>query len=206
MNKNDLRYLKTEKIIRESFLRVIDKKGFDKATIMDICEDAMISRNTFYVHYLDKYDLLDHIYLDLKQELIESLSTHIIDTLKILDLYESAKWCVTEAYKNRELIRILLKSSRSDFRDLLLEIFSRIPARKIFLNYDEFAYKTEYEIICTYTGDAMLGFFEVWFNNYQDISLEHAINLMYELVQQPAKLYMKKLYSDPDCILCEDFT
>lgn len=58
-NENDLRVLKTRKIIRDSFIELISKKSFDSITINDIAEKAQINRSTFYLHYTDKYELLN---------------------------------------------------------------------------------------------------------------------------------------------------
>ncbi len=57
--ETDLRVLKTHKLIRSSFLNLIDEKGFECITINDIAKKAQINRSTFYLHYCDKYDLLD---------------------------------------------------------------------------------------------------------------------------------------------------
>lgn len=201
MNKNDLRYKKTEKLIVDSFLSCVDEFGFENTFVSTICDKAMINRKTFYLHYLDKYDLLDRIYMDLKDELMNSLSKEAVINLGKSDLYESVRWCITQANAHRELIRILLKSSRIEFRDILIGIFSRYPARQLILNYDEIATNVEYEIICVYMCDAMIGFFEIWFNHYDQFSLEKAIDLMYALVNEPAQIYMDKLMRDQRAIL-----
>ena len=73
MNKNDLRYLKTEKNIINSFLECVDDLGFEKTRISDICHKAMISRNTFYAHYEDKYALLNDIISQLEKEMMEKV-------------------------------------------------------------------------------------------------------------------------------------
>ena len=203
MNKNDLRFKKTEKLIIETFLQLIDEIGFENTFVTTICERAMINRKTFYLHYIDRYDLLNHIYSQLKDVMIESLSQQAILDLKNLNLYESVKWCITEANKHRDLLRILLKSSTKEFRDILIDIFSKYPARQIVKNFDEVANNIEYEIISVYMCDAMIGFFDVWFNNYNALTLNEAINLMYELVNQPAKIYMIKLLSDPKTVLID---
>ena len=36
----------------------MDEKGFNNITVNDIADCAMINRSTFYLHYTDKYDLL----------------------------------------------------------------------------------------------------------------------------------------------------
>ncbi|WP_419884584.1 TetR/AcrR family transcriptional regulator [Paenibacillus sp. B-A-8] len=56
--KVDLRILKTRKAIKEAFLTLVQTKGYERITIQDIAEKAMINRNTFYLHYVDKPDLM----------------------------------------------------------------------------------------------------------------------------------------------------
>jgi len=42
-----------------AFVDLLTEKGFDKITINDIAERANINRGTVYLHYVDKFDLLD---------------------------------------------------------------------------------------------------------------------------------------------------
>ena len=60
-DKVDLRILKTRKAIKEAFLTLIQTKGYERMTIQDIAEEAMINRNTFYLHYVDKPHLMDNL-------------------------------------------------------------------------------------------------------------------------------------------------
>ena len=62
MDKNiDLRISRTHKMIKEAFFELMDSIGFEKITVQGLTKKAMISRTTFYLHYQDKYDLLDKI-------------------------------------------------------------------------------------------------------------------------------------------------
>jgi len=63
--KTDLRIRRTKKSIRDAFFELIDENGFDSVTVKDITDRALISRNTFYLHYEDKFDLLNKISKDL---------------------------------------------------------------------------------------------------------------------------------------------
>jgi len=59
MNRqDDLRVLRTRKLIKEAFYASVKEKGFEKTTVSDITRRAMINRATFYLHYQDKNDLL----------------------------------------------------------------------------------------------------------------------------------------------------
>ncbi len=59
MEKNvDLRVKRTYKLLAEALIKLMGKKPFEKITITDICDEAMIHRTTFYTHFEDKYALL----------------------------------------------------------------------------------------------------------------------------------------------------
>ncbi|MFK9116252.1 TetR/AcrR family transcriptional regulator [Peribacillus frigoritolerans] len=60
-DKVDLRILKTRKAIKEAFLTLVQTKGYERITIQDIADEAMINRNTFYLHYVDKPDLMENL-------------------------------------------------------------------------------------------------------------------------------------------------
>lgn len=68
----DLRIVKTRKLINESFLELFNTTGFDNITVKDIADYAQIGRKTFYLHYLDKFDLLDSI-VDKKLKELEEI-------------------------------------------------------------------------------------------------------------------------------------
>lgn len=54
----DLRVIRTRKLIKDAFYESFKEKGFEKTTVSDIAKRAMINRATFYLHYQDKMDLL----------------------------------------------------------------------------------------------------------------------------------------------------
>ena len=81
--KTDLRIRRTKKSIRDAFFELIDENGFDSVTVKDITERALISRNTFYLHYEDKFDLLNKISNELMRKVYWRVSK---DLIKIKDL------------------------------------------------------------------------------------------------------------------------
>jgi len=52
----------TKKRIAKAFRDLLATREFDKISIVDIMESAGIRRQTFYNHFLDKYELLDWIF------------------------------------------------------------------------------------------------------------------------------------------------
>lgn len=59
--KIDRRIIKTKKAIHEAFLTLFYTKSLESITINDIADLADLNRGTIYLHYSDKYDLLDHL-------------------------------------------------------------------------------------------------------------------------------------------------
>lgn len=57
--KTDRRILRTKQAITKSFLELFTEKAFEHITINEIAERANVNRGTVYLHFSDKYDLLD---------------------------------------------------------------------------------------------------------------------------------------------------
>ena len=74
---NDRRAVRSRKMIKEAFYRLLEKKSLHEISITDITEEADINRGTFYLHYVDKYDLLNK----LEDEILESLISYAKDTI-----------------------------------------------------------------------------------------------------------------------------
>jgi AcrR family transcriptional regulator len=55
----DRRVLKSREAILEAFVGLIAEKNFEQITINEIADRANVSRGTVYLHYTDKFDLLD---------------------------------------------------------------------------------------------------------------------------------------------------
>ena len=50
-----------QKALITTFSDLLETKSFENITIQDLCEKANVRRSTFYRHFNDKYDLLNHI-------------------------------------------------------------------------------------------------------------------------------------------------
>lgn len=71
---NNLRVRRTQKLLREALIELIDQRGFDALTVGEITERAMVSRAAFYRNYQDKYDLVEQIFTEAMQALFKAVS------------------------------------------------------------------------------------------------------------------------------------
>ena len=59
---NNFRLRRTQKLLREALIELIEERGFEALTIGELTERAMVSRAAFYRNYQDKYDLVEQIF------------------------------------------------------------------------------------------------------------------------------------------------
>lgn len=70
----DLRIKRSQKYIREALIDLIEENGFEFVSVSEITQRAMISRATFYRMYQDKYDLVEKIFSEAMQALLDTVS------------------------------------------------------------------------------------------------------------------------------------
>jgi AcrR family transcriptional regulator len=61
MSKLDRRVLKSQEAIKNAVIELMSEKDFNQITIQDISDRANVNRRTVYLHYVDKFDLLDKL-------------------------------------------------------------------------------------------------------------------------------------------------
>jgi AcrR family transcriptional regulator len=59
---SNLRVKRTQKLLREALIELIEERGFDALTVGELTERAMVSRAAFYRNYQDKYGLVEQIF------------------------------------------------------------------------------------------------------------------------------------------------
>lgn len=72
-NLEDRRVRRTRKLIKDSFLDLLEDKDFEHITVTDIIEKADYNRATFYRHYRDKEELVNEIIESQIEILIEAI-------------------------------------------------------------------------------------------------------------------------------------
>lgn len=70
----NLRLRRTQKLLREALVELIEERNFDSLTVGEIAERALVSRAAFYRNYQDKYDLVEQIFAEAMQALFDAVS------------------------------------------------------------------------------------------------------------------------------------
>ncbi|WP_091164480.1 TetR/AcrR family transcriptional regulator [Paenibacillus sp. 1_12] len=164
MAKVDRRILKTKEALKKAVIELMSEKNFDDITIQDLSDRANVSRGTIYLHYLDKFDLLDNLigeHIDVLREMCRAASE--------LDFTESTLIWTEYFERNYSFFSMMLASKgapyfRGRFLDLLIEELSNeadvTNGKNEGLNED---------LLVRFVASAFVGVVEWWFTNEKPV-------------------------------------
>lgn len=170
MPKTDRRIRKSQEAIKKALLELMTGREFDQITIQDISDKADVSRRTLYLHYMDKFDLLD--------KLIEE---HISNIREICEHTEegtgypemSLVWF--EYFRQHALFFSALLGSKGSpfFRQRFLEFFLGELEKDNKMSGTGSRDQPEgLDVDIQFLGSAIVGVVEWWFRNGQPLPPE----------------------------------
>lgn len=172
----DIRVTKTQLALSRTMLELLEKKSFQKITVNDICQNAMVSRSTFYLHFEDKYQLLQHCMQQERFKLEEAVECddprvflqtmlqtirerhHVYRNLFLNDI-------------NLELVRMFQKVFHGFFSELLTsyqEQGAELPGPA--------------PLVAVYCGNGLAGMMMWWIENDFPVSVEEMALCQYNLL------------------------
>lgn len=110
----DLRVKRTYKLLSEALKKLMKQKPFDKISVTDICEEAMVHRTTFYTHFSDKFDLLQFCMNELESPFDEMLLDEESDEGYKRYYMNVAEKILGHVEENGDFFRILIKKNKEE--------------------------------------------------------------------------------------------
>lgn len=87
MKKQDPRVVRTQRLLKNAIIELMEEKEFDQITIQDISDRATIKRVTFYLHYNDKHDLM----MQCAHEILEGTREKVMATVSFTEHFDYLK-------------------------------------------------------------------------------------------------------------------
>lgn len=179
---------RTKQRIQESFINMLQRKPFESITVGDIAKDARMNRGTFYLHFTDKFDLLDHI----EQQMFEEIGEHID---KLQASYSSHPSFKEEQERlaaalfgsiqaHSPILKIFLSDhGRAGFPFRFRSAFSD----KVRVNFERNKRMTDHlkvplEYFLSFITSAFLGLIEQWVQNDLDKTPEEMTQLYIDII------------------------
>lgn len=159
---------RTRRLIKETLLLLIEEKGFGNVTVRDLTHRAKINRGTFYLHYLDKFDLLESV----ESGLLDGLQQHMraLDYQEMMDSHKQNKphAPLVDVFRylkqNGPILRALLGAKGDPaFSPRLKESLKNGIFKEINDHFQDISIPSEY--FSAFATSAYLGVIEDWLNS-----------------------------------------
>ena len=178
----DLRVQKSKRLIKDTFLNLMEKKGYKNITITDIAAEAQINRKTFYFHY----ESIDKLYNDISDECLSLIDfSTLLSTLQI-DLEHSnflsmAVSTLEQIKLQKETFRILMNDTTNNYFNERLKFFLSETLNNT-TRLSDYASRKNIPFPLIQNIYSSL-YFEIvrWWVNQEDILSKEAIDLMMSL-------------------------
>ncbi|WP_094606178.1 hypothetical protein SPSIL_040190 [Sporomusa silvacetica DSM 10669] len=175
--KNDLRILRTQKAIRQTFHEMLSEMDYEKINIKELTERACINRRTFYLHYSSLDELLE----EFMDELVENYVSRTHNMNGLSELPEIARQFLLFFAQQDSLHEKIICSPNFRY------ISDRINRKIIEHNeshIDNFGSMDSYtkNIIVTYLNTTALEIYRRWVSDKKRIPLDELIQLAIQLI------------------------
>ncbi|GAX02922.1 TetR family transcriptional regulator [Secundilactobacillus pentosiphilus] len=165
MNKNDLRYIKTEDNLKQALLTLLDQMSLKKITVKMICEVARCSRNTFYLHHEVKEDLYNTVVSNVLNSMQNAFQPRVDQVDQITDdiLDEYTEGIMTSVASHKDSLRTLILQDNG----LFFKQFTEIIQNTVLKGSSELAnhFTVDTQLYSSYLAGAISGFIFNWFKN-----------------------------------------
>lgn len=179
--KDDLRIQRTKKLLKENFKELFLEMDYEKITVKQLCEKAMINRRTFYLHY----DSID----DILNEILSEMAKEFLEYTKDYDHIENPKRIVKDYFMFTSSSPLFEKLNNNIDYNYLREIintkvrnFGKDNFKSIY-NLDDFKSK----MILTYLNSATVNMYRTWCLEGKKVPIEEAINIASKLITDGLK-------------------
>ena len=123
INCRDLRVQRTYKMLKDTFLRLLTEKPFEKISVQEICDVAMVRRTTFYQHFEDKQDFLQWFVREKQQDFFRKNMPENYQATTREHYMLMAHKVLTYLNENEQMLRLLLSAGVQD--RMLVDAFSQ---------------------------------------------------------------------------------
>lgn len=123
--KEDLRVRRTKTLLSNALIELMQTVPYNKISINDICDAAMVHRATFYNHFYDKDDLFNYILTSISEELYEKAKNNEeFNTSK--EMYLSLISCAIDfLVSNRYKIQCVIKNFSEKMFNIVVDTLKR---------------------------------------------------------------------------------
>ncbi|MGG4154107.1 TetR/AcrR family transcriptional regulator [Peribacillus muralis] len=178
---------KTKAHIKHHFIALIEEEGFSHVSVKKIAERANINRGTFYLHYADKYALMDQ----LQQELLDDLQariTVIVPKEALLALHQQQLYppfvAIFQFIGEHALPLRAILGDHGDpsFAKKMKRVFGEVLLDRLISQHPAAVHEAFRTYMHAFLTSAILGVIQEWLENCEEQPVEEMARIHFEIL------------------------
>ncbi len=161
--------LRSRKLINEALADILQEKPLDKITVTEVVARAGINRGTFYAHYADIPDVIQHLIQDTFAKIRTAISQEPGQLHRLPEVLLSRIWEILS--EDQEFYRkVMASSTASLMQEQLVEFVIQY-----LLDHEELyslGSHREYELTIRFCAGGLSNLYRDWFSGKLDMPLE----------------------------------
>jgi len=189
MSVHEKMNFETKQAIKKAFIQQVEEEGFERVTVKKLALTAQINRGTFYLHYSDKYDVME----DLQQELLMELERYVkhvqpvdaFQTMKMGQLYQPFIKVIACIKEHAQAFRMLLGEQGSPgFTQKMKIIFGNHILDRLSVLREEVQDPEFQQYLQAFIASAILGVIQEWLDKgNENLTVEEMVALHFRLLR-----------------------
>ena len=158
----------------------MENHSFEEIKIIDICNQAMINRSTFYDHYNDKYELLID-YINNEKKMLEDKLDENVEFSNTKEYYISLIKLLLNHVDNLKdtYHEILMHNQNSIIMDIFMDTITKDVEKRINNNIND---DLQSKIITKFYVGAVVNVCMEWLKNTNSFTKEELLNHIEKLI------------------------
>lgn len=162
--QTDRRFRRSQKLLKQGLLELMDEKAFSDISIRDITERMDLNRGTFYLHYPNTTALLQSIETDMLEGAQALIDEHMAETVEIGSLRPVFEPILDYIVEHLDLcMTLFVNNSTSNFTDRLYELICRNGTGLVEAWYPK-ASRQQLTYLLSFITYGLIGLLKTWFD------------------------------------------
>lgn len=189
MSVHEKMNFETKQAIKKALIMQVEEVGFERVTVKKLALAAQINRGTFYLHYADKYAVME----DLQQELLVELERYVkhvqpvdaFQTLKMGQLYQPFINVIACIKEHAPAFRMLLGEQGSPgFTQKMKTIFGNHILDRLSVIREEVQDPEFQQYLQAFIASAILGVIQEWLDKgNENLTVDEMVSLHFRLLR-----------------------
>jgi len=185
---------KTKHDIQKCFIDLVQEEGFQNVSVKKIAERASINRGTFYLHYVDKFDCMEKIQVQLLDELQEKMNniapSEIFISIQQRKIYSPFLGIYEFILDNAVAIRAILGNQGDpSFSNKVKDIFRNTIVARLAEYSPILADKEFNKYFSAFFTSAILGLFQEWLEDYEGKTVQDLAEIHHQILSMISNIF-----------------